>query len=96
MIYINWRNKMTTFVEANQVIHPVESQWHFPIMAKHGYIPVTKEAIGFVRSYKYINPTTNHSMTATTGPNADYWTDNEGGYGYWGSLDDHLNSLTGH
>jgi len=83
------------FEEANKAIHPVEKQWHFPIMTKYGYEAVTKEGIGFVRSYTYRHPTMDRSMTVTTGASADYWDDPNpnGGHGYWSDLEPHLIKL---
>ena len=78
-----------SFDNANKKVHPVEKQWHYPIMTDHGYVADTKEGIGFVRTYHYTNPTTKHKMSVTTGARADYWTDG-GKQGYWGDLDPHL------
>jgi len=83
-----------TFEEANKVEHLVETQWHYPIMIKFNYSPLTKSAIGFVRSYVYENTNTNHKMTISTGYSCDYWTDNQSGdSGYHSSLKTHLNKL---
>ncbi len=83
------------FEAADNYVHSVESQWHYPIMRKHGYVADTKEAPGFVRTYKYTNPSTGHSMSVTTGARSDHWTDAANrASGYWSSLDEHLASLT--
>lgn len=85
----------TDFAKANQKVHPVEEQWHYPIMTKHGYVPDTKEAVGFVRSYMYTNPATARRIRVTTGANADYWEDqNSAACGYWRDLEPHLEKLT--
>jgi hypothetical protein len=80
--------------EADKKVHPVETQWHHPIMTKYGYVPDTKEAVGFVRSYTYTHPGTGHSVIATTGYSADYWNDMASKKsGYWRELEPHLLSL---
>ena len=83
-----------SLAEANQKVHPVDTQWHFPTMTENGYLADTKEATGFVRTYQYTNPTNGHTMTVTTGAHADYWRDptNNAG-GYWIELEPHLKSL---
>lgn len=87
--------EQTAFEKANQAVHPVEKQWHYPIMTKHGYVPDTKEGIGFVRAYHYTHPETKHTMKVVTGASADYWEDNAhaNGFGYWADLDPHLTKL---
>ena len=74
----------TKFNEANKAIHKVEDQWHYPIMMEKGYEALTKEGVGFVRSYLYKKG--DMEVKCTTGYSADHWSNNEGGYGYWGSL----------
>jgi len=82
------------FEKANQAMHPVEDQWHYPIMKKHGYEPDTPTAQGFVRAYKYTHPKTGHSITANTGASADYWNDNSSGAGgYYSTLAPHMQSI---
>ena len=79
------------FEEADKVVHPVNQQWHYPILTKFGYVPVTKEAPGFVRSYMYTHPDTGRRFRLTTGTNADYWTDmHSEACGYWSDLEPHL------
>ena len=81
---------MTTFEEGAKVIHPVEDQWHYPIMTKYGFKPLDKEGVGFVRSYRYENDN-GHKIIVTTGVNADHWIDkSNNAFGYWSSLEDHL------
>ena len=83
-----------SFAEANKKVHPVDTQWHFPIMSGHGYLPDTKEAVGFVRTYHYTNPTDGHTMSVTTGASADYWTDKtNAASGYWRELEPHLEEI---
>ncbi len=78
------------FADANTVVHPVTTQWHYPILTKAGFVPETKEAAGFVRSYLYVHPD-GRKIRAATGFNADYWDDlTSGGYGYWGTLGTHV------
>lgn len=65
---------MNDFERANESIHPVEHQWHYPILTKAGWVPITKVKVGFVRSYKYEHEQhPNISIVCTTGSNADYW-----------------------
>ena len=81
-----------TFEQANQVIHPVTTQWHYDTMIAAGFIPETVEQTGFVRSYKYTKG--NHVITVHTGVSADYWRDRTtGAGGYWGTLSEHVNSF---
>ena len=79
---------------ADSAIHPVEKEWHFPIMSEAGFVAETKDAVGFVRSYRYSHPA-GHTITATTGASADYWTDAANKeFGYWRGLEPHLAKLT--
>lgn len=82
------------FNEANKVVHKVEGEWHYPIFVKHGYEPVEKEGVGFVRSYNYIHKVRGNRIKWTTGANADYW-EGSGGRGYWGGLEPYLIKLEG-
>lgn len=83
---------------ADKVVHKVEGEWHYPIMTKYGYEPITKEGTGFVRAYKYVHPQTKHEMTAHTGVSADYWRDpvnsSTTGKNYWADLEPHLKAIT--
>ncbi len=81
------------FNKANEAIHLVETQWHFPIMTKYGFEPLDKEKTGFVRSYRYAKE--GHGMiVVTTGCSADYWNDDTNkAYGYWASLEPHVKQL---
>jgi hypothetical protein len=81
-----------TFEEANEKIHPVEKQWHYPILTKHGFVAKTLEGKGFVRSYKYEHPN-GLVVTATTGAERDYWQSSAGGYGLWRDLEPHINKF---
>jgi hypothetical protein len=82
---------MMNFEEANKVVHPVESQWHYPILTAHGYIAQTAQGVGFVRSYRYIHPTTNRTILCVTGSSSDYWEDElTNDRGYWSALNPHL------
>lgn len=78
------------FEEANKVVHAVETQWHHPILTRHGFVPETKEAVGFVRSYVYKHAD-GRVIECTTGSSADYWTDQHTkATGYWASLEKHV------
>jgi len=86
------------FNEANEVVHKVEEQWHYPIMNKYDWVPETPEGIGFVRSYVYTKPNFNIKVELTTGFNADYWNAfdenrKEVGGGYWSSLESFLKKI---
>lgn len=83
-----------SFNQANKTIHPVETQWHYPILTKYGFEPIAKEGIGFVRSYTYIHPATQCEIIVTTGASADYWKDTTNKeFGYWKALEPHLKQL---
>ena len=47
----NMKQPVSEFDKANQKIHKVEDQWHYPLMTKYKFEPITKEAVGFVRKY---------------------------------------------
>ena len=81
------------FAKANETIHTVESQWHYPIMTKYNWVPLTKSAVGFVRSYKYQHPKNpKETIEVSTGVNADYWYAGDT-FGYWADLEPYLKSL---
>lgn len=81
------------FNKANEVMHPIETQWHYPIMIEHGYKSETPPQKGFVRSYQYEHPETGRVIDVTTGSSADYWNDRTSGeFGYWSDLEPHLKS----
>jgi hypothetical protein len=86
-----------TIDEANKIVHPVEKEWHYPIMTKYGFIHDTKESTGFVRNYLYHHQTTNHKIRVCTGANRDYFIDLEKEVhpNYWGDLEPHLKQITG-
>ena len=75
------------FNEADKKVHLVKDQWHYPIAIKYGFVPITMEAIGFVRSYQYEHPN-GHRIVCATGYNRDYF---EGispkGCGLWSELE---------
>jgi len=91
-------------MKADKVEHPVEKQWHYPILTKHGFEPKTKYGTGFVRSYNYEHPS-GRKIRVTTGASADYWHDTTHGQhgfaepgqdnagGYWSSLEPHVKAL---
>jgi hypothetical protein len=84
---------MLTFEEANKAIHKVEDQWHHPILTRYGFTPLTKEATGFVRSYKYMHPS-GIVVQCTTGSSSDYWAASTGGRGYWSDLEPFLKQVS--
>jgi hypothetical protein len=80
------------FNEANKVEHPVEGEWHYPIMIDAGFKPITLMGIGLVRSYEYEK--NNHKILVATGVNADYWRDEQNNKGgYWMDLKGYVNAL---
>lgn len=86
------KEELDRFNEADKVVHTVETQWHYPIMTKAGFEPVTKTGIGFSRSYTYVHPL-GYKIRVTTGISADYFNDETtkiGKFGYWGELEPHL------
>jgi len=79
--------------DAGAKVHPVESQWHYEILTKYGYVAKTKEAVGLVRSYDYSHPAGGH-IRVTTGISSDYWYDKVNDkQGYWSDLEPHLRKL---
>lgn len=85
---------MSTLAQADEKIHSVVSQWHYPILIKHGYLPITLSAKGLVRSYIYKHRVTEHTIRTVTGVNSDYWIDDASGeQGYWSQLEPHLRQL---
>jgi hypothetical protein len=78
------------FATADKKVHSVESQWHHPILTKHGFKAITPSAEGFVRSYRYEHPD-GRVITAHTGVNSDYWVDQKTKkQGYWADLEPHV------
>lgn len=81
---------MQSFEEADQVVHQVESEWHYPILTAAGFTAQDKTGVGFVRSYKYTHPN-GTEVRVTTGSHADYWSAKQDGKeingGYWGTLE---------
>ena len=89
-----------SFAEANKKVHLVETQWHYPIMTKYGFVPETKSAIGFVRQYVYAHPETGRKFECNTGVNSCYWREkqicpsSQKGGGLWSLLEEHLKKTT--
>jgi len=78
--------------EADKTVHLVENQWHYPILTKYGFEPITKKATGFVRAYLYKKG--DCEVRCVTGANADYWESlNPKSLGYWGNLESFLESI---
>lgn len=74
------------FDAANSVVHRVEDQWHYTILVLCGFVAETKQAVGFVRCYKYSH-CDGRTVKCCTGVNADHWESNDGHGGYWSSLE---------
>ena len=89
---------MKSIAEANKTIHSVESQWHYDLMKKYGFVPIDKEQTGLVRSYLYEHSETGYKIECKTGVNADYFLDLSGKIytenNYYGQLEEHLKSIT--
>ena len=79
--------------EADEVMHNVEKEWHYSIMIKYGFKPITKTQKGFVRHYEYQNEK-GCRVIVKNGLNNDYWEDiTTGKSGYWSSLEPHLKDI---
>lgn len=74
-----------TFDQANQQEHPVETQWHYPILIAQGFQAETKTAPGFVRAYTYAHPN-GARVQCVTGYSADHWQASDGQRGIGLSL----------
>ena len=86
---------MKTFAEAQEVVHPVEKEWHYPIFLKYGFVPNTLTGKGMVRSYTWTHPTLGLRMRWSIGVNADYFTDLDTDVGgYWTELEPYLEKIT--
>lgn len=84
-----------SFADGDKKVHKVESEWHYPILKKYGFIPVDKTGIGFVRNYIYKHPKLDNKIKCSTGINAEHWMDlKTNDYGYWSSLETHLKKIT--
>jgi len=81
------------FAAANKVVHPVETQWHYPKMIANGFVPQVQEGIGFVRSYTYTHEKSPVVVTTTTGASSDYWSSSDGSGGYWGTLEAYVKKI---
>ncbi len=80
------------FNEANKVMHPVETQWHYPIMTKYGFKPLTSSDNGFVRIYVYEKE--GKTITCHTGVTSDYWIDKDTNkIGLWRELEIYVSKL---
>lgn len=83
--------------EADKKIHLVEDQWHYPILTKYNFTPVTPEGVGFVRSYEYRNEA-GEIIVCTTGYSSDRWVQKKSkedvAGGYWADLEPHLKKIT--
>ena len=82
-----------TIEDANKIVHPVTSEWHYPILIKLGFKPLTNSDIGLVRRYQYNHPLfPSKRVVYSIGVNADYWQliDEKNGeekFGYWSTLE---------
>ena len=85
--------------EANKIVHPVTSEWHYPILTKLGFKSLTDSGIGLVRRYQYNHQSfPSKKVVYSVGVNADYWQliDDKNGeekYGYWSTLESSLLEL---
>lgn len=78
--------ELERFNKANEAVHKVEDQWHYKYLVPAGFVPETKEAVGFVRNYIYRHPD-GRVVTASTGYSADHWSSSDGNRGYWSDLE---------
>ena len=86
-----------SFEEADKVVHPVEKQWHYPMLTKYGFEPEQREATGLVRKYTYTHPA-GHRIVCSTGVSSDHWEDMNAKPwqgGYWRDLEPYLQKLVG-
>lgn len=83
--------EQAAFNKANEAVHPVEKQWHYPILTGAGFVPVTLVGTGFVRTYEYVRG--DITVQCTTGSNAEYWRSSTGEGGYWASLQPFCNKV---
>lgn len=82
-----------SFNKANEKVHLVETQWHYAVLIKYGFKPLTYQAVGFVRSYDYVNES-GRKIVCNTGLNADYWEDKQTKkVGYHSGLESFLKSI---
>jgi hypothetical protein len=79
------KQEQTAFAQANERMHPVEKQWHFKPLTDAGFVPMTREAAGFVRRYDYEHPD-GRAVSCHTGASSDYWVAGDK-RGYWGELE---------
>jgi hypothetical protein len=89
--------KADTFEEADKAVHQVENEWHYPILTKYGFMPISDTGMGFVRHCDYARED-GEVIRATTGHTADYWdvlngTPNTQEKRYWADLEPHLKTL---
>lgn len=76
--------------------HPIEKEWHYPVLTAHGFTSADKVKKGMVRSYKYTSSEyPDHVITMTTGANSDHWEDKGNASGIGSSIKQHLFKLTG-
>ena len=86
------QSEIKEFNKANQTVHSVENHWSFATMSAHGYKPAQSEGKGFVRQFDYVKG--DHTVSCSTGANADWWKDNLGNFGYWGTLKHHIETYS--
>lgn len=93
------------FETANKVMHPVEKEWHYPVLARYGYTSPTPPQEGFVRAYFYNHPK-GRIIRVNTGVSCDYWEDltpeamppsnyNGRRLALWGELEPYLQKIHG-
>ena len=83
---------MNEFSQGWKVDHNVEKEWHYDIMTKYGFEPITKVGVGWIRDYDYKKD--DIIVKCTTGANSDRWKcGNEGGF--WGTLESFLKQKIG-
>jgi hypothetical protein len=82
-----------TYEQANQRVHLVETQWHYPILINAGFIPETLVQTGTDRKYKYTHKD-GHTLICKSSDQAEYWLNTRTGtLGYWRDLVTYLVSI---
>lgn len=83
------------FAAANEIMHPVQDEYHYKLLTKYGFVCNTPPQKGFVRQYLYTKDET--SIIVCIGASADYF-DGALGFDYMSHLEEALkaNEAAGH
>lgn len=77
-------------MSVHDVVHPVEKQWHYPIMTKYGFKPQDLSGVGLVRFYKYTKD--NVMISCHTGVHQDYFIHGSK-TGIWSELENYIKEM---